>query len=279
MKASRIIRIIFGFILIGIFAAYMYMHDANWIHSEDIGTLVMAESVPAPAETSEPEMPAETPEPTPEATPEPTLDPNSPEARALELGLPAPPDIDINSWEYILANADNSIAEYAPPELVTLGSRSQQFDSRIADALNAMAEDTIAQGLTVCLSSGYRDYNTQAANFKRVCEKNGISDGKDSQGFYITMPAGHSEHQTGLCCDITDVFYETKNRSIENTAMFQYMVQHCDDFGFILRFPDGKESITGVMYEPWHFRYVGVEAAHYIMQNDLTLEEFVALYK
>lgn len=278
MKASRIIRIIFGLILLGIFAAYMYMHNANWIKSEDIGKL--ADS--APIETApEPEAAVETPEPEiteePVATPEPTLDPNSPEARALELGLPAPPDIDINSWEFILANADNSIAEYAPPDITWIDG--QGFDSRIVDALNAMAEDTRAQGLSVYLSSGYRDYNTQAANFRRVCEKNGISDGKDAQGFYITMPAGTSEHQTGLCCDITDRYYETKNRSIENTAMFQYMVQHCDDFGFILRFPDGKESITGVMYEPWHFRYVGVEAAHYIMQNDLTFEEFVTLYK
>lgn len=278
MKASRIIRIIFGLILLGIFAAYMYMHNANWIKSEDIGKLAAS----APTETtSEPEAVVETPAPEvteePLPTPEPTLDPNSPEARALELGLPAPPDIDINSWEFILANADNSIAEYAPPDITWIDG--QGFDSRIVDALNAMAEDTRAQGLSVYLSSGYRDYNTQAANFRRVCEKNGISDGKDAQGFYITMPAGTSEHQTGLCCDITDRYYETKNRSIENTAMFQYMVQHCDDFGFILRFPDGKESITGVMYEPWHFRYVGVEAAHYIMQNDLTFEEFVTLYK
>ena len=57
------------------------------------------------------------------------------------------------------------------------------------------------------------------------------------------------------------------------------MAEHCQEYGFILRFPEGKESITGVMYEPWHFRYVGVDAATYIMENGLTLEEFVGLYQ
>ena len=57
------------------------------------------------------------------------------------------------------------------------------------------------------------------------------------------------------------------------------MKAHCAEYGFILRFPDGKEDITGIMYEPWHFRYVGEDAAKYIMENKLCLEEFVALYK
>jgi hypothetical protein len=61
--------------------------------------------------------------------------------------------------------------------------------------------------------------------------------------------------------------------------MYQWMEAHCQEYGFIVRFPDGKEDITGIIYEPWHFRYVGVEAATYIMEHNLTLEEFVALYK
>ena len=61
--------------------------------------------------------------------------------------------------------------------------------------------------------------------------------------------------------------------------MYQWMEAHCQEYGFIVRFPDGKEDITGIIYEPWHFRYVGVEAATYIMEHNLTLEEFIALYK
>ena len=218
-------------------------------------------------------------EATPEPTPEPTVDPNSPQGRALALGLPTPPDIDINSWEYILVNGENLLdASYVPPLVVNVSESKCPVDSRIADALMAMAEDTKAQGLTVYLSSGYRSYNEQAANFQRVCANNGVTDGKDAQGYYITMPAGGSEHQTGLCCDITDRYYQIKNASLENTAMFQYMNEHCHEFGFILRFPKDKGEITGVMYEPFHFRYVGVEAATYIKENNLCLEEFVALY-
>ena len=232
---------------------------------------------PAPAEVTVPPVAESTPEPTPVPTPEPTVDPDSPEGRALALGLPKPPDIDANSWEFILANGENSIAEYAPPEAVNL--EGQVIDKRIEEPLKAMAADTRAQGLSVYLSSGYRSYSDQAANFIRVCNNNGVSDGKTADGFYITMPAGCSEHQTGLCCDITDVYYPTKNASLENTAMFQYMSKHCHEFGFIVRFPKGLEKTTGVMYEPFHFRYVGVEAATYIMENGICLETFLSLYR
>ena len=90
---------------------------------------------------------------------------------------------------------------------------------------------------------------------------------------------GTSEHQTGLCCDITDRYYEMKDRSLENTELYQWMSAHCQEYGFIVRFPDGKEDVTGIIYEPWHFRYVGKEAAAYIMEHDLTLEEFLELYQ
>ena len=74
-------------------------------------------------------------------------------------------------------------------------------------------------------------------------------------------------------------FYEGKTRDLEKTALFQWMYAHCQEYGFILRYPADKESVTGVMYEPWHFRYVGKEAAAYIMENNLCLEEFLDLYK
>jgi len=238
--------------------------------------------------------PTATPEPTPEptATPEPTPDPDSPAGRAAALGLPAPPDIDIDSWEYVLVNGDNSIGQYAPEQLAYLdltasatdiqtaynGNRCA-VDARIAQPLLDFALGCKAAGLPVFLSSGYRSYNEQVTNFQRVCQNNGVTDGKDANGHYITMPAGCSEHQLALCCDITDIYRAIKNKEIENTATFQWLKEHCTEYGFIHRFPEGKEDITGVMYEPFHFRYVGVEAANYITENDLVLEEFVQLYR
>ena len=278
MSSKHISRAVFGVLFIIGFIAVSILRLSTATMSEDFG-----KEEPGPVATEQVEQVQETvpaPEATPEVTPEPTVDPNSPEGRALALGLPKPPEIDINSWEYVLVNGEHLLdANFQPPEIVNVSSSQCPVDSRIAQALKDMAADTEAQGLSVYLSSGYRSYNEQAANFKRVCQNNGVTDGKDAQGYYITMPAGGSEHQTGLCCDITDRYYEIKNASLENTDMFKYMSANCEKFGFILRFPKDKGEITGVMYEPFHFRYVGVEAATYIKENNLCLEEFVALYK
>jgi len=70
-----------------------------------------------------------------------------------------------------------------------------------------------------------------------------------------------------------------KDASLANTALFQWMSAHCHEYGFIVRYPEDKQDITGIIYEPWHFRYVGIEAATYIMENGLCFEEFLALYE
>ena len=231
------------------------------------------------------------------AAPEPTVDPASPYGQALAnaaaQGLPTPPDIDIYAWQYVLVNGEHALnpIDYTPASLVYLnmtgddteirtghdGNR-QVVDAMIAQPLIDMTQACKAAGLPVYLSSGFRSYSTQRENFDRVCRNNGISDGKNAEGNYITMPAGHSEHQTGLCCDITDYYHEIKNDSIAQIATVQWLAEHCADYGFILRFPQDKRDITHVMGESWHFRYVGVEAARYMTDNNLCLEEFTALY-
>ncbi|MDO4974660.1 MAG: D-alanyl-D-alanine carboxypeptidase family protein [Eubacteriales bacterium] len=247
---------------------------------------------PAPAEAPVDAAPAQT-----AATPEPTVDPSSPYGQALAnaaaRGLPTPPDIDISQWQYVLVNGEHPLnpIDYAPANLVYLnmtgddteirtgydGNR-QVVDAMIAQPLIDMTQACKAAGLPIYLSSSYRSYSDQAANFQRVCQNNGISDGKNSEGNYITMPAGHSEHQTALCCDITDYYHEIKNDAIAQIETVQWLGAHCADYGFVLRFPQDKRDITHVMGESWHFRYVGVEAARYMTDNNLCLEEFVALY-
>lgn len=280
-------RVFLGIVLLLLFAGYCYLHLFSGVKSGEMDklpapaaeTAAPEQSAPAvivseePSQAPETEAPAE-PEPT--ATPEPTPEADSPAARAAALGLPAPPDVDITSWEFILANDLNSIGEYAPPEIETL--EGQGFDSRIVQAMKDMVADTRAQGLSVFLSSGYRDYATQQYLYNRKVAQY-PPEGKDANGRWIVLPPGTSEHQTGLCCDITDRYYESKDTTLENTAMYQYMSQHCQDFGFIVRYPADKQETTMVMYEPWHFRYVGVEAAQYIMANGLCLEEFLDLYR
>ncbi len=318
MKGSRGFKIVFGVFVLVVFVIYSYLRISTSPHSSDFdddhavvysklqavldagGTAedyyrsdprfadYVAQQDAANAEAAEA---AAAQEQETAATPEPTVDPDSPAGRAAALGLPTPPDIDITSWEYVLVNGDNSIGQYEPPELAYLNQTADEtdiqltynanrcaVDSRIAQALLDMALGCKEAGYPVYLSSGYRSYADQDANFQRVCANNGITDGKDSSGHYITMPAGCSEHQTGLGCDITDRYREIKNDEIDSTDTSKWLVAHCAEYGFIHRFPGSKSDVTGVMNEGWHFRYVGKEVAQYITDNDLALEEFVALY-
>ncbi len=215
--------------------------------SEQTGFAVTGEDETAEAE----------PLPTPEPTPDPYAD---------------KPDIDINSWEYILANATHSIDDYAPE---TDYFEGVQLDYRIIEPMSAFVEGAINQGLNVVMTSGYRSYYDQTALFEnKVAEY-----GDEAVAATIVAPPGTSEHQTGLAADITDDYYEYMNESLEETELYKWMSAHCQEYGFIVRFPKGKDAITGIIYEPWHFRYVGVEAATYIMEHDLTLEEFIELYQ
>ena len=290
---NRVGRAIVGILALILLGFYTYRQEQIHWHSDDVaswgpatglhpegfesGVVMNAQpeapvqmdfSTPAPPEPAPAEVPAELP---------------APEAVPTE----APLRFDLSDWKYMLVNGDHSIDQYEPENLVYLNMTADEtdlqtaynpnriaVDARIAEPLLQMALDCKAAGLPVFLSSGYRSYSEQAANFTRICQNNGITDGKDANGHYITMPAGCSEHQTGLCCDITDRYREIKNDEIFATDTFAWLRDHCADYGFILRFPTGKEDITGVMNEGWHFRYVGDEAARYIMDNGLTLEEF-----
>ena len=280
---NRVGRVIVGLVFLFFFGIYFYKQlgirtfsddladwgEATGFHRESVeisGAVgdAAAQEPSAPEVQEQPAAPAETPEPT-----------------------PTPLSFDLSSWEYMLVNGDHSIDQYAPAELVYLDQAVEALDiqttynpnrvavdARIAQPLLDMAKACKDAGLPVWLSSGYRSYSEQAANFQRICQNNGITDGKDAKGHYITMPAGCSEHQSGLCCDITDKYREIKNDEIFKTDTYAWLRDHCAEYGFILRFPTGKEDITGVMNEGWHFRYVGLEAAKYMTENDLTLEEF-----
>ncbi len=297
MRYSRPVRLIFGIMILIAFGCYMAQWMTHSVMSNDVGK---TEQSPAAAAPAEPAAPAETTveaapapaEPTPAPTPT-SAPPRPEELKAAALGLPSPPAIDISQWQYVLVNGDHPIEPlyYQPETLAYLNMvgddtdirtefdpNRQMVDIMIAQPLVDMVQGCKAAGLPVYLSSGFRDYGSQQANFDRVCANNGISDGKNAEGNYITMPAGCSEHQTGLCIDITDVYHEIKNDAIAQVPTVQWLAEHCAEYGFILRFPTEKRSITHVMGESWHFRYVGQEAARYMTDNNLCLEEFVALY-
>ena len=191
---------------------------------------------------------------------------SKPKSLAEELGIVE------NDYRLILANIDNSIDDYMP-DLVEV-ENGRKFDVRAAEALKSFIGAARDEGLKVFLSSTFRGRYSQKILYDKKVEQYGEEEAKT-----IVLPPGTSEHQTGLSADITDIYYAFKTRHIENTETFKWLNEHCQDYGFILRYPKDKESITKVIYEPWHFRYVGVEVAKYIKEHDLCFEEFLDLLK
>ena len=258
-----------------------------------------AVSEPAPAAEETEAVPAASAEPEifSEPAAEPTVDPNSSYGKALAnaaaLGLPEPPDIDITEWQYLLVNASHPLdpVDYAPTLAYLTNTCVDSeildyqngygcaVDERIAQALVDFSQACKAEGLPVYLSSGYRSYDEQMTLFQRKVNQGYTEDVAKT----IVAYPGTSEHQTGLSCDITDYYRETKDSSLEQTATYQWLCAHCAEYGFVVRYPADKsgsaDSVTGIIYEPWHFRYVGTEAAQYMTDNGLCLEEFVALYE
>lgn len=127
-------------------------------------------------------------------------------------------------------------------------------------------------GLKLILKSGYRSYGTQKTTYNNyLARNNGVDDG-------ISSPPGASEHQTGMACDILSVDYNANNQymnaSFYQTPEAQWMAENCYYYGFILRYPEDKVTITRVPYEPWHLRFVGREIAGYIKTSGASFEEF-----
>ncbi len=144
-----------------------------------------------------------------------------------------------------------------------------QLQRECAEALVELCDAARAEGHELYLKSGYRSYYKQAVMYENRIKKYGYDDG------WVTKP-GASDHQTGLGCDVVPKKWTDRgmNEDMANEPETQWMAEHCAEFGFILRYPSDKEDITKINYEPWHLRYVGKEAAAYIMENGLCLEEF-----
>ena len=139
------------------------------------------------------------------------------------------------------------------------------MDSNAYAALQQLQAGAEAAGYSMPLISGYRSYAYQASLYNSYVAQ----DGQELADTYSARP-GHSEHQSGLAFDIGAL-----DNGYGNTPGGRWLHAHCADYGFILRYPAGKESITGYQYEPWHVRYVGKEIASRIMSQGITLEEYL----
>ena len=185
-----------------------------------------------------------------------------------------------DDWKLVLINKQHPIpADYT----FTLGpiktiKGEMQCDERIIDSLLAMMQAAYEDGIILGVCSPYRDLNWQKVLFNRKIKlymKKGMSyiDAYALSSQTVTVP-GASEHQIGLAVDMVSDTYQTLDAGFADTDAGIWLKEHCSEYGFILRYPEGKESITSIEFEPWHFRYVGKDAAKIIMEEGLCLEEF-----
>lgn len=179
-------------------------------------------------------------------------------------------------WNLKLVNAWNPLNSSYQVSLTTI-SGDNQYDSRAADQLKALMSAGSAYNIRP--ASLYRTIDLQTKLFYNEVnkvKKPGESqiDAEKDAAKWVARP-WQSEHNLGLAADLLFGGYSSLEEGMDKTDAFKWLQQHCADYGFILRYPKDKVSITGVQYEPWHYRYVGEEAAHEIMSRNITLEEYL----
>lgn len=188
------------------------------------------------------------------------------------------PPIDKTQWNLILVNKWNKLPDNYEAKVTYLDS-GHAIDERAYPDLQNMLDDCRADGLNPLICSSYRTMEKQKELFNNKINEY-ISYGYSQQeaeqkaGELVAIP-GTSEHQLGLALDIVDISYQILDEKQENTDVQKWLMNNSWKYGFILRYPTDKSSITGISYEPWHYRYVGKEAAKEIYESQICLEEYL----
>ena len=184
--------------------------------------------------------------------------------------------IDEEKWYMTLVNSSYRIPDNYEPDLVYVCGSGERLDSKVAIHYEEMYNAALKDGVTLTPCSGYRSYELQERNYNNKVaffEGQGYSN-KDAKvkAATIIMPPGSSEHNLGYAMDIVCV-----DEWFEDTAEFRWLTENAADYGFIMRYPKDKQDITKVIYEPWHWRYVGVDLAKELKDSGLVLEEYMGV--
>ncbi|MBO7218327.1 MAG: M15 family metallopeptidase [Clostridia bacterium] len=194
---------------------------------------------------------------------------------------------DLDSWEMMLVNKWSPLPDGYDPELAYVkseysrgGRTDYRFDARAVDALHDLCKASKKDGVNLFIISPYRTNATQESLFNR--ELNEVkaqypnmtdAEARAKAATEVAAP-GTSEHQSGLAVDFNSV-----EQSFDKTKEYKWLSENAHLYGFIMRYPKSKEDKTAVIYEPWHYRYVGIENAMAIKESGLCLEEFIEQYK
>ena len=177
-------------------------------------------------------------------------------------------------------NPWNELPEDWQVDLVTL-SNGLQIDRRCYDALQEMMDACREAGYEPLICSAYRTQETQQDLFnnkvaKLEAEGKSHDEAVQEAGTVVAVP-GTSEHQLGLTVDVVDVNNQNLTEEQEKTPTQKWLMANSWRYGFIHRYPNSKSDITGIIYEPWHYRYVGKDAAQEIFNKGITLEEYLGV--
>ena len=178
-------------------------------------------------------------------------------------------------WNLTLVNSTHVVPEdWVVPEFTELRN-GQRVDSRIYPELQAMFDAARAAGRTPLVISSYRTYDDQknmlVKKYRKFKEQGYSHEDAQIEALKWAAYPGYSEHQLGLAIDVGT----SNSEKCSKDRVWSWLKEHCAEYGFIWRYSEEKSAITGIANEPWHFRYVGVEAATYIMENNLCLEEYM----
>ena len=181
--------------------------------------------------------------------------------------------------DILLVNKKNRLPSDYEVELITLPDKVNRAAKEAYQPLMDMLSAGRKQGLRFEICSSYRDVKVQERLYIEdviaLMRKGVPYEEAYEEVAKETMPPGHSEHSTGLAFDIVALDYQLLDFAQQFTPESIWLRENCAEYGFILRYPKEKEEITQISFESWHFRYVGVEVAKYIMENNLTLEEYL----
>jgi D-alanyl-D-alanine carboxypeptidase len=186
--------------------------------------------------------------------------------------------VDPDDWKLLLVNPEHFL-----PENYSITTRElpngKEIDKRVYPSLMKMLNDAKEQGLSLVVCSAYRSHEYQINLLEEEIEhqmSKGLSKKEaEKKAKTIVANPGTSEHETGMACDIVALSYQLLDEKLLETPEIKWLYEHCQDYGFIVRYPEGKSDVTGIIYEPWHYRYVGKKAAKEIMEKGITLEEYL----
>lgn len=215
---------------------------------------------------------ASTPASEPDSTPvsEPASEP---------AGEPVTPTTE-GDWRLTLVNNNVALPDnWQITTKVAEASTQKELADEAADAYMQMKQAAALDGVDLLLCSGYRTVDYQQNLFDQEQQK-WLDEGYSEQEAYdkaktVVAVPGYSEHNSGLAADIVTPDHQTLDSAFADTDAAKWLLEHAPDYGFILRYPEDKQAITGIIYEPWHYRYVGVENAKAITESGKCLEEYL----